>query len=184
MAVAGVCALALIGLVISEGNARASGQEVLLAMEAVDPRALLGGHYVIVSPAQSLAPDEQCPPSGDWKWIALRREGESHIVVGGGISREEAQRIAPLVARGSFECLDPTPPADGAPGAPGWLRADVGIERFHINQADAERIDAILRDQRPGEAARAYAIISIGANGRARLRGLVVDGERLELSWI
>jgi hypothetical protein len=60
----------------------------------------------------------------------------------------------------------------------------LGIERFHINQADAVRIERILRERVPGGEPRAYAIVSVGRDGRARLKGLMVDGERLELSWL
>ena len=42
----------------------------------------------------------------------------------------------------------------------------------------------MLREQRPGEETRAYAIVSIARDGQARLKGLMVDGERLELSWL
>ena len=45
LAVAGLCAAALIGLVVSEGFAREGGQEITLPMAAVDPRAILSGHY-------------------------------------------------------------------------------------------------------------------------------------------
>jgi hypothetical protein len=31
---------------------------------------------------------------------------------------------------------------------------------------------------------RVLAILSIGTDGRARLKGLQVDGRRLELSWL
>jgi hypothetical protein len=41
LAVAGICAASLIALVVSEGFARESGQEITLPMEAVDPRAML-----------------------------------------------------------------------------------------------------------------------------------------------
>ena len=52
--VAALCVAGLIGLVVRETMARNSGTEVLLAMEAVDPRALLSGHYVIVQLRESL----------------------------------------------------------------------------------------------------------------------------------
>jgi hypothetical protein len=67
---------------------------------------------------------------------------------------------------------------------PGWLTLDLGVDRFHINQADAERIEQVLRDQRAGEETRAFAILSVGHDGRARLRALLIDGERFELSWL
>ena len=46
------------------------------------------------------------------------------------------------------------------------------------------RIEAILREQNAGDEARVYAFVSIGRDGRARLKGLMVDGERLELNWL
>ncbi|MCB1982925.1 MAG: hypothetical protein KDF63_13740 [Rhodoferax sp.] len=63
------------------------------------------------------------------------------------------------------------------------MRATLGPERFHITQDDAERIDGVLREQRPGAPARAFAVMSIGADGRARLKGLIVDGRRFDLDW-
>ncbi len=66
---------------------------------------------------------------------------------------------------------------------PGWLTLDLGVERFHINQADATRIESVLREQR-AEETRAFAILSVGRDGRARLRALLIDGERFDLSWL
>jgi hypothetical protein len=184
MSVAGVCAAALIGLVVSEGVARQSGQEALLPMEAVDPRALLSGHYVVVGLVQRLDPGEQCPPAVDGDWVALRPDGDIHVLAGGASSREQAQQVGPLPVKGGFDCTPPTSAANDAPAIPGWVRLDLGVERFHINQRDAMRIERLLREQRPGEETRAFAIISVGRDGRARLKGLKVDGERLELSWL
>jgi hypothetical protein len=182
--VAGVCVAALIGLVVSEGMARAGGAEVLLPIEAVDPRSLLSGHYVQLNLTRRLDPGEECPPAGDWDWVALRRDGAVHVLAGGAESRELAQQVGPLPVKGDFECAPPVRAADGAPELPGWVRLDLGVDRFHINQADAMRIERLLREQTPGEEARAFAIVSVGRDGRARLRGLVIDEERLELSWL
>ncbi|MDX2233730.1 MAG: GDYXXLXY domain-containing protein, partial [Hyphomonadaceae bacterium] len=74
-----VCAAALLGLVITEGNARAAGTEVVVAMRPVDPRALLTGHYVLLTFAEAIPPDGACPPQdtafGQDGWIALSRRG-------------------------------------------------------------------------------------------------------------
>jgi hypothetical protein len=64
------------------------------------------------------------------------------------------------------------------------VRLDLGVDRFHINQQDALRIERVLREQRPDQETRAFAIISVGRDGRARLKGLRIDGERFELSWL
>lgn len=195
--VAALCIAGLIGLVVNESRARDSGTEILLAMEAVDPRTLLSGHYVIISLRESLGAEEPCPPSAreaPWEsplsappyerlWLALAPHADVHRVVGSALTREQALQVAPLAVRGRFTCTTAAAASDGFPGAPGWVMLDLGIDRFYANQAEAERIDRVLRAQPPGSEARVYAIVSIGDDGRARLRGLMVDGERLELGW-
>jgi hypothetical protein len=181
VAVAALCALALIGLVVREGAARASGTEAILRMEAVDPRSLLGGHYVVIALQETAA---SCPPGADdvahgdatrSGWVAFRQNGDHHSVAGIANSRDMAAKLGPIVARGSAWC--------GTNAASRTIRAEVGIDRFHISQAEAQRIERILREQRPGEA-RVSAIVSIGRDGRARLKGLIVDAERIELRWV
>lgn len=181
--VAATCAAALITLVLSEGATRSSGQEVLIAMEAVDPRAILSGHYVQINLTQRLTAPEQCPAEATGDWVALRQTGDRYIVAGSATSRDGAQLIG-LPVKGTFTCNAPTPASDGVEATPGWLNLDLHIDRFHTNQTDAERIERILREQRPNETTRAFAIVSIGRDGRARLKGLQIDGERLELSWL
>lgn len=190
LAVTGLCAAALIGLVISEGFAREGGQEITLPMEAVDPRALLSGHYVQLNFTDRLEPNEVCPANGDWEWVALRPENNLYVVAGGALSREQAERLGPLPVKGAFSCSPPTPAqpgVDGLPGLdgmPGSLTLDLGVDRFHINQADAMRIEEVLRDQRADQETRAFAILSVGRDGRARMRALLIDGERFDLSWL
>jgi len=181
--VAGLCALSLIGLVVSEALARQSGQEVLLPMEAVDPRSLLGGHYVQLSLAQRLEPNETCPTDGDRDWVALRQDGDVYVVAGGAVSRDQAQLLG-LPVKGQFACETPFAGLPDAEPRPGWVRLDLGVDRFYINQTDALRIEAVLREQNVDEASRAFAVVSIGRDGRGRLRGIVVDGERLDLNWL
>lgn len=177
MAVAALCAAALVALVVSESVARAGGQEALLPMEAVDPRALLQGHYVQLDLIQRLAPNEPCPViENGAEWLAFYR-GQDEVLTfaGGANSREGAQQIAPVLLKGTFTCWE---------GDPGSVQLVLGIDRFYIDQAEAERIERVLRDQRPGEETRAFAIISVARDGRARLKGLVIDGQRLDLNWL
>lgn len=191
LAAAAVCVASLIALVVSEGAARSGGQEILLPMEAVDPRALLMGHYVQINLTQRLDGDETCPAAGDWKWVALRpsrtpaepNATRVYELAGGADSHDQAQGLGALPVKGSFTCNAPTP-IEGAETLPGWVTLDLGIERFHINQTDALRIEDVLRQQNVNEATRAYAIVSVGRDGRARLKGLLIDGERLELTWL
>lgn len=183
MLVAGFWVLVLSALVVNEGLARRGGQEVLLPMEAVDPRSLLQGHYVALNLTRRLGADERCPPLGDWKWVALRSQGEIYVAVGGATSRDEAQQIG-LPVRGSYMCSPPLPAQGDVPAQPGWLTLELGVDRFHINQAEAERIEHVLREQSTNQGTRALAIVSVGQDGHARLKGLLIDGERLELNWL
>jgi hypothetical protein len=186
IAVAALCAAALVALVISEGLARESGQEALLPMEAVDPRSLLQGHYVQLNLVQRLEPNEPCPQvEGEAEWIAFYRSEDSVLTFAGGArSREGAQQIAPVPVKGTFTCSEPVIGLEGSPGMPGWVQLDLGVDRFHINQTDALRIEHVLREQNADETTRAYAIVSVGRDGRARLKGLMIDRERLELNWL
>jgi hypothetical protein len=197
--VAALAIAGLIALVVRENAARASGTEILMAMEAVDPRALLAGHYVVIQLQERLPEGEPCPAGideyvdfgPDRSWVALAERDGTHHAVAVKMSREEAAAHAPLVAKGGANCFMQTrwvepPPVDatGAEPAPeppqqAVVSANLGVERFYIGQAEAERIERVLRDQEPGEG-RAFAIISIGADGVARLKGLVIDGERIE----
>lgn len=189
--VAALCVAGLIGLVVRETMARASGTEVLLAMEAIDPRSLLSGHYVIIQLRETVPIDLPCMSAdAEAEWLALAPNGDTvgvaavYSLVGAAPRREATPPIrGAVLARGSFHCTEPTPPADGFEGSAGWIDLSLGIDRFHINQTDAERIDRLLRAQTPEAETRVLAIVSIGQDGRARLKGLMVDGERLELGW-
>jgi hypothetical protein len=186
VAVAVLCVAALIALVANEGMARQSGQEALLPMEAIDPRAPLSGHYVQLNLMQRLAPNTPCPQvEGGADWIAFTRGADGVLsFAGGSTSRDGAQQMGPVLVEGTFTCSEPVIGFDGAEGMPGWVRLDLGIDRFHINQTDAMRIERVLREQRPGQETRAFAIVSVSRDGTARLKGLMIDGERLELTWL
>lgn len=185
--VAALCIAGLIGLVVRETMARDAGREVLLPMEAVDPRALLQGHYVIVDIRDRLEADEQCPPStiSGEGWIALAPGDPAYRVVGAARIPEEAATGAPgeVLVRGDFYCQAPMPEQVDVPAQPGWVTIGINTDRFYVDQSGAQRIERVLRDQTLDTPGRVYAIVSIGEDGRARLKGLQVDGERLELSW-
>lgn len=192
--VAALCVATLVGIVVRESMARDSGREVVMAMGAIDPRALLQGHYVIVALQDTLPAEAPCPPSLDASqffardseaptgWVALSPAGDRHTIAGAAATRAEAARLGDIVVRGGAACFKPTA-EEGQPPQPGAVQADLGVDRFHINQSEAQRIERIMREQTAGEP-RVYAILSIGADGRARMKGLIVEGERLMLDWL
>lgn len=188
LAAGALCLLALVGLVVVEARARAAGTEVVLDMEPIDPRSLLSGHYVILGFAQALPQGAKCPPIADVPfdrrdrgWVALTRSGERHVVSGAAVTRAEAQKLGQIVVRGIALCNEPTPGTDGAPGMDGAVRLDLAVDRYHADQDEAEAIEKAIRD-REGEA-RVAAVLSIASDGTPRTKGLIVDGERIELTW-
>jgi len=189
--VAALCVAALIGLVVREGMARDAGSEFLLAMAAIDPRSLLSGHYVIVDIREPSTIEAPCaPPEPTARWIGFAPNGQ--IVAGARVysavsatpERSDASVVPEtLVVRGGMTCSPPIPAQGDIPAIDGWVGVDIGISRFYINQAEAVRIERIMREQNADEATRVYAIVSVGGDGRARLKGLMVDEARLDLGW-
>ena len=179
-------AAALAGLVGWEGRARATGREVALPVVGLDPRGLLTGHYAELEVVTPLAAAAPCPPGteagvpegsfdeGPQGWVALQPTSGGWSVAGAAPDRTNARRLGPVTMRGTARCF---PTARGTAVA-----VDVGIRRFHAGQREAEALEALLRDGAGGPP-RAYALISVGRDGRARLKGLAVDGRRVELDW-
>ena len=168
---------ALIGLVSYEGQARAGGREVALEMEGVDPRGLLTGHYARLALRHRLPPGAACPPGTETRtspekrgWVALAPAGRAWRVRGQTPGRAEALRHGPVAVRGFARC-------SGAD-----VELDVGVRRFHADQSEAEALERALRPGR-AEAAQGYALISVGRDGRARLKGVEVEGRRVDLDW-
>src|SRR5690349_3315073 len=170
LAVAALCIAALIALVVRESAARASGTEILLAMEAVDPRALLQGHYVTISLQEQWDAGQHCPPTSASPapdgWVALTPgDGGIYHAAGGSGVRAEAAAHGPIVVRGGIACDEMFDEAGKPLDMPIIVRLDLGISAFYVAQAEAMRIDTILREQSVGENARVYAIVSAGQDG-------------------
>ena len=85
-AAAAVLVLLLVAVVLRENGARAAGREVLLPMEAVDPRDLLTGHYVALRLSQQLALGQPCPRERstfeEGGWIGLQGWESGHTWIG------------------------------------------------------------------------------------------------------
>jgi hypothetical protein len=193
-----VCLVALISLVVVEGRARAAGTEVLLRMQPVDPRSLLTGHYVQLSFADALAPGAACPPmvdqtvplnvfrSGETQnWLALKPDGNVHVLAGEYATKAEALTHAPVAARGTARCESMFRPTPGAPDGVGeevsTVILQLPIDRFHADQDEAMALEKILGDRDSVD--RIAAIVSVSEDGAVRTKGVVIDGKRVELTW-
>ncbi|MBU1376421.1 MAG: GDYXXLXY domain-containing protein [Alphaproteobacteria bacterium] len=182
VAAAVVLTLALIGVVVREGLARQEGQQVVLAITGYDPRELLTGHYVRFQFRSEFPTGTPCPPGhGGYSrrpdaWVALTPAGDHHVAAGAALSREAARKLGAIVVRGDIDCL-----ARQAPDTT-WVILNLGPERMHTDQAQAEAIEKVLLATRDG-AATAKAVVSIGRDGKARLKGLIVGGKLFDLDW-
>lgn len=176
-------ALTLVGLVVFESRARAAGQEVLLPMEAVDPRNLLTGHYSSLRLTQQLPPGVPCRSRNssyrEGGWLALKRDGSQYRFAGATESREAALKLGEVAVRGGVYCARMA----FAAGDLNAVTLDIGVDRFHAEQSEAQAIDKALAGRRPGEPVNAFAAVSVGTDGRARLKGVVIDGKRTDLDW-
>lgn len=170
----------LVGLVVRETRARAEGTELRLAMRGVDPRDLLTGHYAALDLDQPLAQGEPCPPGINEKaqpgWIAFTPGPRTARVTGFATQREAAARLGPVVARGKASCWT----VREVVPIPGSVNLDLGVRRFHADQKRAMAVEAALRNRPPGES---IAVISVGRDGKPRLKGVIVGGQRMDLDW-
>jgi len=179
---AAVLASLLVALVVSENLARTRGREVRLPMEAVDPRALLTGHYVALQLTQLQAPGQPCPPGSGLamnpSWIAFTPTATGERVTGVAADRAAAAKFGPIQMKGTARCW-------GAPRDPterARVSVDIGVRRFHASQDEAEAFDKALRNRKVGEVS-AWAIVSAGEDGRGRLKGVIVGDHRANLTW-
>lgn len=173
----------LIALVVVEDRARASGREVALPMEAIDPRNLLTGHYVALQLTQRLPAGQVCPPRAqpykEGGWLAL--DARTGRFRGAGETRTAALASGGDIAvKGGVYCsrrgfLD---------GEADAVTLDIGVDRFHADQQESEAIEKALRARRAnGDQVPAFAVVSVGSDGRARLKGVIMDGKRTDLTW-
>ncbi|HMO43310.1 MAG TPA: hypothetical protein PKB04_08305, partial [Phenylobacterium sp.] len=107
-----------------------------------------------------------------------------------GATRGAAARHGPVVVRGQATCREGflAPPRDEGEDAEARtpqqiVTLDIGVSRFYADQAAAEAMEAALREAAAPGGVQAFALVSIGRDVRARLKGVEIDGERTELSW-
>ncbi|HPA38937.1 MAG TPA: GDYXXLXY domain-containing protein [Phenylobacterium sp.] len=170
----------LVGLVVRETAARTQGTELRLTMQALDPRDLLTGHYAALDFGQALPLGAACPtglgPEDKPGWIAFTPGPVSARVTGFAADRASAARLGPIVAKGKASCWRDTSDLKG----PGRVALDLGVRRFHADQKRAEAVEAALRGREPGAA---IGVLSVGKDGKPRLKGVIIAGQRMDLDW-
>ncbi|MGV1802181.1 GDYXXLXY domain-containing protein [Agrobacterium vitis] len=163
---------AAIGYQIGErANILRNGQEVLLRTEAVDPRDLLRGDFVVLNYPISRIPEEKIigpRPSS-------RQDVRLHVRVvpkADGFATVEEASVADLPAKPGSVVLLSEPLSFPSPLAPGdSLTVHYGIERFYVPEGEGRDIEA-QRNQGAVSIA-----IRVSNAGRAQIRQLFVAGQ-------
>ena len=189
----------------------ATSRDISLPMQTIDPRSLLSGHYVIINlQTTTVVPGDVDPCASfaavadNTSWVALAYAGAETLVpaqggapppygpVGAASSRDAAMAIASqsgrsragLAARGTAFCSEFVDQGVGPQRHASVQMRLLGVERFYASQRVAERIDALLRTQSADNEPQVFAILNVGRDGRARLKGLRVNREVIELNWL
>lgn len=156
-------------MVVRHATARAGGTEIRLAMEPVDPRDLLLGHYVeLVTPLQRLETaqleggTEHTFARGDRIWVGLETDAD-------GSSRPVSVHPSP---RSGAYIEGRVRVAGHVRDKPGqWLTVHYNIERYFASPEAALELEALRNES------RLRLIVSLGGSGSAVIRGLEIDGE-------
>jgi hypothetical protein len=111
------------------------------------------------------------------RWVALTVGAGGHgRVAGVGGTQGEAKRFAPLTAPGDAYCVA------SVPDAPGDVQTWLGVDRFHLNQAEAQRVAAAMSPT-SDQPAPVAAVLSIGGDARTRMKGVIIGGQRIAPNW-
>jgi len=165
ISIAAVMTMFLIGMVIDHAVRRTSGTEVILDLQPVDPRDLLAGYYIVVSTPlhrlslEELAGGDVFAVSDDIYVVVAESENGSWQPISIHRSRPDDG----LYIHGKVQRATETD-----------IRAEYNLERFYADEDTAQALEQRRRED--GSSMR--LILSVGADGRALIRGIEIDGER------
>lgn len=188
----GLALVALLGGAAAQHQARLAGaREILVASEAVDPRALLVGHYAVLAlqPARidtTKAFADRFQP-GETAWLVLAPTGERGVRIEaiGDAPPRAAPAADRIVVKAKIARIDANAGFGGpVEGQPHTIVLDWGLDRIYLDQDEALAVEEATR-RRPETAGppRVYAILAVAPDGAALLRGVELDGRRIETSW-
>ena len=194
-AVAAVMIAVLVGSAAAHRARLAAGREILVATEAIDPRGLLVGHYAQLHLQPNFVAADQATIAAlgkaDEAYVTLAPIGEPDVWRAASISRTRPSASANVVV----VRVRPTGAEQSRGlGLPG-LGFSWGVDRIYLDQKEAEGLEKAMR-ARPWPNApeasgaqsvppppRVRAVLSIDADGAALVKGVEVDGRRIETRW-
>jgi uncharacterized membrane-anchored protein len=148
---------------------------MVIQVQPLDPRDLFRGDYVILGyPITQLTLTEGELPKGIEKgatFYAVLKPGENDVWSVSRLSASYPSDVsAPdLVLRGRVQSV-----YAGAEGKGFTLNARYGIETYFVPEGEGKVIEKQVLEK------TVKAIVAVGADGEAALKGLIIDGVRSE----
>ncbi len=169
---------ALAGGAIMNALAVTQGTEIVLGAQGYDPRAPLTGNFTQVTFAISNPSFDGNPaivnkPGWQDVWVVIAPDGPDWKAVSASNSKPNA---APA---GGYLIAAETRYSGGA-----TVPLRYGIERIYLQQKEAERIAGLVRGLTADAATVPVKVVaSLGSDKRLRLKGLIVQGKRMDFTW-
>jgi uncharacterized membrane-anchored protein len=141
-----------------------NGQEVVLKIIPVDPRSLFRGDYVILSydisrlDTGKLAGHDTFQ-RGAFVYVTLTRDAQGNWA---------ASRLSPTISEGRNENQAVIRGKIRSSGK--RLRIKYGIESYFVAEGGGKRLEKLAGDK------KLSALIAIGPDGEAAIKGLLIDG--------
>lgn len=172
-AAAGLQSLVIGWMVWDRVTLLASGREIRAAVVPVDPRDIFRGDYVILGYGFATAADVALPDDarqGDTVYALLKSQAPNDWTLAGvSASAPAAAGEGEIVLRAIVDSVR----RGNTTGAPTVGRLRYGIERFYVPQGQGGAIEQQVREK------RIVAVLAVGSDGKAALKGLEADGQRI-----
>jgi uncharacterized membrane-anchored protein len=181
---AGLLVLGVIQRQITLANAK----EVLMVSEAVDPRALLVGHFAILNLQPQTWEIAENPKldlkAGEKTFVRLAPEADK-----GRWRIVSLTKTQPTITAGELALQAKITAIDTYEGRT-TIRFAYGPDRIYLDQAEAMAVEDATRRlwidpdaQAAAPQPTVYAILAVSADGAVSVKGVELGGERFESTW-
>jgi uncharacterized membrane-anchored protein len=171
--VAGVQSLVIGWMVWDRVALLSSGREIKAVVVPVDPRDIFRGDYVTLGYGFTSGTDIALPQGarmGETVYALLKEQAPSEwALVSVSAEKPEARGAGEVVLKSIVDSAR----RGEASGPPTVGRLRYGIERFYVPQGEGLEIEKQVREK------RIVAVLAVGGDGKAALKGLEADGQRI-----
>lgn len=162
-----MCLVVLVGMLVRHAWPLWTGEPIYLKVRPIDPRDLFRGDYVILGYDIGELPEpDPRPAPGTRQYVQLRAvpsnaDGVPMQYVAESVSAEPVEGAVNLAGR-----------VRSTFGWPGSL--DFGIDALFVQEGTGHPIEDAIRREVP-----VFAEVAVTADGSARVRALIIDGQRV-----